>query len=103
MGCGWITVGESTGTRRAGYGSKRGIRPDTVMRPTRAGAFARTLWPETIAEVEARWESRFGSPTVAALRNALTSSELPWSPPEVHPADGFRTHVTSTVDVRRPT
>jgi hypothetical protein len=73
---GWITVGESGGARRAGYGSKRGIRP----------------------EVEARWESRFGASTVAALRNALTFPELPWAPPEVHSPDGFRTHATSTGD-----
>ena len=96
---GWITVGESTGARRAGYGSKRGIRPDTVLRPTRAGVYSRALWPETIAGVEARWESRFGTQTVAGLRTALAplDRDLPWALPEVHSPDGFRTHAASPV------
>ena len=96
---GWITVGESPGARRAGYGSKRGVHPGTVLRPTRAGVFARALWPETIAAVEARWKSRFGAPTVAALRTALApfDRDLPWAPPEVHSPEGFRTRA-STVD-----
>jgi hypothetical protein len=93
----WITVGESSGTRRAGYGSKRGIRRDTVLRPTAAGVYARSAWPERIAEVEARWESRFGAPTVAAVRAALQplDRDLPWAPPEVHSPHGFRTDATS--------
>jgi hypothetical protein len=96
---GWITVGASTGSRRAGYGSKRGIRPDTVLRPTRAGEYARELWPETVADVEARWERRFGRQVVAALRTALAPFDgaLPWAPPEVRSPDGFRTRATSTV------
>jgi hypothetical protein len=63
---GWITIGESTRARRVGYGSKRGIRRDTVLRPTRAGAYARALWPEAIAEVETRW--RAGSACRASRR-----------------------------------
>jgi len=95
---GWITVGESNGGRRVGYGSKRGIRADTVLRPTRAGVYARELWPEAISEVEGRWASRFGAETVASLRSALApfDGDLPWAPPEVHAPDGFRTHATST-------
>lgn len=95
---GWITVGARTDARRVGYGSKRGIRSDTVLRPTRAGEYARSVWPETIAEVEARWESRFGARIVASLRSAMApfGADLPWSPPEVHPPNGFRTHAEST-------
>ena len=53
---GWITVGEAApGTgRRAGYGSHRGLKGDTVLRPTRAGAYARRLWPRAIADTEQR-------------------------------------------------
>ena len=38
---------------------------------------------------------RFGHSTIAALRAALGNNDanMPWSPPEVHPSDGFRTHV----------
>lgn len=93
---GWITVGEPTAARRAGHGSKRGIRRDTVLRPTRAGLYAQAQWPETIEDVEGRWEHRFGRNVVAAVRGALTPSALPWSPPEVYSQTGFRTNATPT-------
>jgi hypothetical protein len=92
---GWITVGELTNKRREGYGSHRGIKGDTILRPTRAGAYARNAWPGIITSVEERWRARFGSDVIDALRSALTEVvvSMPWSPPEVHPSDGFRTHV----------
>lgn len=100
---GWITVGESGSARRAGYGSKRGIRRDTVLRPTSAGEYARSAWPEVIAEVETRWEKRFGASLITSLRAALVpfDDDLPWSPPEVHPPDGFRTQATGTATDER--
>jgi hypothetical protein len=48
--------------------------------------------------VEERWRERFGGEVVDALAGALrgTSSpgQMPWSPPEVHPSNGF---VTATI------
>jgi hypothetical protein len=45
--------------------------------------------------VEEGWRARFGSSVTAALRGALLAqgAPTPWSPPEVHPSDGFFTHV----------
>jgi hypothetical protein len=92
---GWLSVGEPGGPRRAGFGTRRGITGDTVLRPTRAGAYARRLWPRQVGAVEERWRSRFGGEVVDRLRLALpVDPAMPWSPPEVHPSDGFFTHVT---------
>jgi hypothetical protein len=92
---GWITVGDPDGGRRDGYGSHRGVTRATVLRPTRAGAYARRLWPETVASIEQRWRDRFGDRAVDSLRDALGryAGRMPSAPPEVHPSDGFRTHV----------
>jgi hypothetical protein len=107
---GWITVGgasaassasgsgpggRSEGTRRAGFGSSRGIGDETTVRPTAAGSFARQAWPGILERVEQRWEERFGVDTLDRLRAALGESgtRLPWSLPEVHASDGFSTHV----------
>jgi hypothetical protein len=45
--------------------------------------------------VEERWRARFGDDLIDALRDALLAvvTPMPWSPPEVHPSDGFHTHV----------
>ena len=92
---GWIVVGDGDEGRRPGYGSQRGVKPDTVVRPTRAGVSARRLWPAVVRRVEERWRTRFGADTVDGLRDALLSRTraMPWSPPEIHPSDGFRTVV----------
>ncbi|MGI8867822.1 MAG: hypothetical protein ACR2F6_02950 [Mycobacteriales bacterium] len=92
---GWLSVGEPGAERRDGYGSHRGLTGDTVLRPTRAGSYARRAWPRIVGEVEARWRTRFGDEVIAALRGALPApaTPMPWSPPEVAPADGFRSHV----------
>jgi hypothetical protein len=92
---GWITVGEVTGKRREGYGSHRGVKGGTVLRPTRAGSYARRVWPRTIASVEQRWQDRFGHEATESLCEALLPPDgtMPWAPPEVHPSDGFRTHI----------
>jgi hypothetical protein len=92
---GWIAVGEVSNKRRDGYGSHRGIKGDTILRPTRAGTYARKAWPGIVAGVEERWRTRFGTDVIDALRAALieVTAPMPWSPPEVHPSDGFRTHV----------
>jgi hypothetical protein len=104
---GWIAVGDVNGRRRDGYGSHRGVKGDTVLRPTRAGMYARRLWPRVLSGVEERWRTRFGSEVVETLRAALLGpvTPMPWSPPEVHPSDGFRTHVVDggdALDAERP-
>jgi hypothetical protein len=93
---GWITVGDPAAGRRDGYGSHRGVTAVTVLRPTRAGRYARRLWPQVIAENEQRWQDRFGAGPVGSLRQALRlhAGLLPYAPPEVHPSDGFRTGLT---------
>jgi hypothetical protein len=96
---GWISVGDNGTGRRDGYGSHRGVKDDTVLRPTRAGVYARRLWPKAVAGVEQRWAARFGDKAVGSLADALqpvllpAAGQLPWAPPEVHASDGFRTHV----------
>jgi hypothetical protein len=104
---GWISVGDAVGTRRDGYGSHRGVKGDVVLRPTRAGAYARRLWPRVVQAVEERWRTRFGAQVIDALRHALMAvvTPMPWSPPEVHPPDGFTTHIVvdaGAVDAERP-
>jgi hypothetical protein len=77
---GWITVGDAGAGRRDGYGTHRGVRNDTVLRTTRAGAGALRRWPLAVAD---------------SLQQALLplAGQLPAAPPEVNPSDGFRTHV----------
>src|SRR5580698_7408676 len=92
---GWITVGDAGAGRRDGYGTHRGVRSDTVLRTTRAGASARRRWPLAVAGTEQRWRARFGAGLADSLQQALLplAGPLPSAPPEVSPADGFRTHV----------
>ncbi|MGH9920624.1 MAG: hypothetical protein ACRD6W_17365 [Nitrososphaerales archaeon] len=53
------------------------------------------LWPKIVDSVEEQWRKRFGEDVVNALREALDDGgrAMPWSPPEVHPSDGFFTQV----------
>lgn len=97
---GWISVGDAGGQRRDGYGSHRGVKGDTVVRPTRSGTYARRLWPRVVSGAEERWRTRFGGQVIDALGAALLGvvKPMPWSPPEVHPSDGFRTHIVDGGD-----
>lgn len=45
----------------------KGLRVDTVIRPTRAGRYARRLFPEMVGMVEQRWRDRFGAQLVDTL------------------------------------
>lgn len=104
---GWITVGDASPQRRDGYGSHRGVTGTTVLRPTRAGHYARRAWPKVVQAVEARWRTRFGSDAIDGLRVILMAQlgpagVLPWSPPEVNPSDGFRTQVVNTTEPVEP-
>jgi hypothetical protein len=96
----WITVGDPGGGRRDGYGTHRGVKGGSVLRPTPVGSYARRLWPQAVADVEQRWRDRFGDAAVGSLRDALlaptpSAAQMPWAPPEVHPSDGLRSHVIS--------
>jgi hypothetical protein len=97
---GWITIGDPN-IRRPGYGTHRGVKGDSVLRPTRAGAYALRMWPRVLSEVEERWRERFGSEVVdafaATLRGIPSAEQMPWSPPEVHPSDGFVTAITNGI------
>ena len=44
---------------------------DGTIRATRAGLEARAIWNPLPAEIEERWQTRFGARTVAELRSAL--------------------------------
>ncbi len=92
---GWITIGAAATGQRPGFGTRKGLTARSVLRPTRAGAYARRLVPRVIDATEERWSQRFGAEVTDALRAALRPhlAQMPWSPPEVHPSDGFFTHV----------
>jgi hypothetical protein len=99
---GWIAIGDAVdaGTnvsdkRRAGFGSHRGITDSTVVRPTPDGSLARRMWPEILERVEHAWWERFGGDAVETVRAGLDGlgRKMPWAPPEVHPSDGFWTHI----------
>jgi hypothetical protein len=92
---GWISVGDLGPRRRDGYGSGRGVKGSTVLRPTRAGSYARRLWPRMVGEVEQRWRGRFGNEVIGSLGEALRprAGAMPWSPPQMSAGDGFYTHV----------
>lgn len=56
------------GMRRWGYVT---VDPQAVFRPTRAGKQAQDVWRPLFAEIDERWQARFG-PAVDDLRAALT-------------------------------
>lgn len=58
--------------RRAGWGSGRGIRGDWMVRLTAMGKAAVVIWPPLFAEIDRRWEKRFGSDQIRRLRQSLT-------------------------------
>jgi hypothetical protein len=101
---GWISVGDTGGGRRDGFGTHRGVKGGTAVRPTRAGAYARRLWPGVVGGVDDRWRARFGDGAIDQLRAVLLAARapMPWSPPEVSPSDGFRTHVVDGGDAPDP-
>ena len=67
----YVSVGPDPETRRDGFGSARGLRPDWVVRPTPAGEAAAAIWRPLADEIEERWAERFGAAAVAELRLLL--------------------------------
>jgi hypothetical protein len=66
----YVSVGRSAG-KRVGYGSAGGTKDDWDVRFTPAGLRAAEIWPELPAEIEARWQARFGAEEVGALVRVL--------------------------------
>jgi len=47
------------------------LRPDLVVRPTRAGRKAQGIWQPLADEIEQRWQGRFGQEQIGMLRQSL--------------------------------
>lgn len=60
---------------------------DTVVRPTEAGSRAQQVWRPLTAEIEVRWEARFGQEEVERLKGALGAlcKQLPSRLPDYMP------------------
>lgn len=76
------------GMRRWGYIV---IGDDGLIRATQAGRAAQAIWRPLFAEIEARWEQRFGAETIALLREKLASFEAKFDVefPEALPILGY--------------
>lgn len=74
---GYVAVGGDPGegfvSPRAGFGTARGLKPDTVVFPKQAGTLAAERWAPLPAEVEQQWRARFGDARVDGLRSALAA------------------------------
>jgi hypothetical protein len=55
------------------FGSGRGVKPQTIVRPSVTGTLAKSFWGPLGSEIEGRWIERFGQPRVDALRDGLAS------------------------------
>lgn len=56
---------------RAGYGTARGIKPTSLVRPTVTGEMAQRQWAPLAGEIEGRWRTRFGDRGADRLAEAL--------------------------------
>lgn len=85
--------------KRDGWGSKRGLRGEWIVRPTPVGQKTQEIAPPLFGEVEKRWEDRFGTGPIHELRGALRAVidgldiDLPEYLPIVGSANGMRTEV----------
>lgn len=71
---GYITVGDDR--MRKGFGTGRGVREDTVVRPSQTGELALRVWEKPlVAEIESRWKDRIGEADIEDLRDALADIE----------------------------
>jgi DNA-binding MarR family transcriptional regulator len=57
----------------SGFGTARGVKPQTVIRPSMTGTLARGIWEPLTSEIETRWTERLGKRSVDDLREALTA------------------------------
>jgi hypothetical protein len=92
---GYVAVGPESKTRRDGYGSARGVRPDWTVRFTPGGRAAAEIWSPLPDEIEARWRDRFGASATDELRRLLEAvvsrldRELPEYLPIIGSANGM--------------
>jgi hypothetical protein len=85
---GYVSAGPDPETRRDGYGSARGLRPDWVIRPTAAGRAAAAIWRPLADEIEGRWAERFGAEAVEELRSCLEAMPEQVTLPQFMPIVG---------------
>jgi hypothetical protein len=58
-------------SKRNGWGSARALRREWFVRPTPVGRKTQEIAPPLFAEMEERWEMRFGADTIDDVRKAL--------------------------------
>ena len=97
----WAAITNLAGFRRWGYVTVETASgepapaddPDAVVRLSRGGRHARTVWSGLAQEIEERWRARFGTADIADLHSALTrltpEAGTP-AMPRVGMTDGFR-------------
>ena len=97
----WAAITNLAGFRRWGYVTLETASgepataddPDAVVRLSRGGRHARTVWTGLGHEIEERWRARFGAADIDDLHAALTrltpEASTP-AMPRVGMADGFR-------------
>lgn len=66
---------------RPNFGTAKGIRSSTVLRPSITGEVAAREWMPLLDEIEQRWRQRMGDPIVDGLRAALLAIADPALPP----------------------
>ena len=95
----YVTVGPDSESKREGWGSKRGLRREWIVRPTEVGRKTQDLAPPLFAEMERRWEKRFGVGAIDELRQSLGTVidgldvELPEYLPIIGSANGMRVDI----------
>jgi hypothetical protein len=95
----YVIVGPDSESKRDGWGSKRGLRREWVVRPTHIGEKSQEIAPPLFVEMEQRWEKRFGADKIGELRESLgevierLDVELPEYLPIVGSANGMRAEV----------
>jgi hypothetical protein len=83
---GWVTL-RPDGLR----GKPSGPQSKWVLRPTLAGKMGVGIWRPLFAEIEGRWEGRFGEAAVDGLRSALweVARQTEWDLPDCMPIVGY--------------
>ncbi len=72
---------------RKGFGTAKGIRPDTTIFPSMTGKLAKDIWEPLGAEIEERWSDRLGQ-DVENLRAALDEVQITPGLPRFLPVVG---------------
>jgi DNA-binding MarR family transcriptional regulator len=89
----------ATTSRRPGFGSAKGVRDEWLVMPTSPGKRAQEIWKPLGAEIDGRWEKRFGKAAIAALRASLrklpgaSDGGLPRYVAVVGPQNGFASKI----------